>query len=441
MKRFAALLAVLVTVTGCGSNNGAVSTEKTALFEKEEYNEKVDSILSDRMWNYNTDNIIYTEDIIPNSSSEDYDTIAKVSGESGMDMTQASGKEAVTAQVELYNNDRSSAGTAYIQFVEDEPVCGYYVYNQGEYSLDNKYPFEVPNAFSKKEDIQKEIGFSSQKLSDKVKDHCDIYKGKMAVLNDRAVEFYSYDNGFKFINAMQYSDLMPMDAAITDDFTAVLLGTVENTVVSESSYEVEEEEHYILKSDSIQFIDSDGKEVLPSLELDLSTYTTLAFDNDKLVIGRDKGIDIYRLENNVWVKQVRYSLDHFVRQIRVDDIDNDGSNEYIVADDINIYIYRADNMPQLLWSTNYDVGRLTGTLYVGDLNNDGIKEIYISDNNRITFRYVLIDGGFKVFDGNIIADGMGDYIVGDFDNDGNCDYICSSRNEEDAENYIYMKKD
>lgn len=429
MKRFLALVLSLACISGCGSQP-TETTETATIFNKEKYRQEINNILNQRMWNYNTEEIIYTSDIVVNESSEDFNTLLKASSDLGLDLTKAEGKEAVTAQIELLNIDRSSAGTAYIQFVQEEPVCGYYVYNEGEYSLKNKYPFEVPNAFTAIENPDVKPTFSNEELNNSINEYCDLYDGKIAVINNQNIEFYIFDNYFKLIDRIKYNNLMPMDVAIGKDFNAVLLGTIEATITKECSYEVSDdyEESYILKADSIQFINDNGDAVLPALELDLSTYTSVDFDNDKLIIGRDKGIDIYTLKDGNWVKEIRHSLDHFISQMTIEDIDNDGTNEYIVTDEVNIYIYRPADMLTLLWKTNFDVGTLSGQLYTGDLNNDGVKEIYTTDSNNITFRYTLIDGGFSLTSNEILSRGFSNYIIGDFNNDGICDYICNDEN-------------
>lgn len=434
MKRFAVLAIGLMILTGCGSETINNTDAKTA-FNREKYNQKIDNILSERLWNYNSDQIVYMSDIVADETTEGFQTILKASQDVGLDMTKAEGKEAVTAEVELLNIDRSSAGTAYIQFVDEEPVCGYYVYNDGEYSLKNKYPFEVPDAFTAVENTEMKPIHLKKNLDTDIAGYSDLYMGKMAVIDKNYVNFYEYNNSLEFKGSVKYDELMPMDAAIGDGYTAVLLGRAEGSVVSECSYEAEsDEESYILKADCIQFVNDDGETVIPQLDLDLSTYTCVDFDGDKLVIGRDKGIDIYTLSDGQWVKQVRHSLSHFVNKIRVEDIDGDGVNEYVAVDDVNLYIYRSDSMPELLWCTNYDVGRLSGELYVGDINGDGVKEIYISDSNNVVFRYMLIEGGFQIYGGDVINGDYRDYIVGDFNGDDYCDYICS----DDKGSYLFV---
>ena len=48
----------------------------------------------------------------------------------------------MTASVKLFNSDMCEAGTAYFDFGKKNLLCGYYIYNDVIYSLDNKYPFE-----------------------------------------------------------------------------------------------------------------------------------------------------------------------------------------------------------------------------------------------------------------------------------------------------------
>lgn len=433
MKKLITTAVSLLLLCGCTAQ--PIEPRETAsVLNKDKYKEEIESILTQRMWNYNTEDIVYTSDTVANSENKDFDFIVKASHDLGLEPEKAEGKEGVTAQVPLLNMDRSSAGTAYIQFVKDKPVCGYYVYNEGSYSLKNKYPFEVPNAFKVTEDTQRESVLLKEKLDNYIDDYCDIYNGKIATIDREYIKLYTFDKGFKLIDSITYNNYMPMDVAVCHNFNAILLGTVAHTITNECSFEVgDDEESYILKSDSIHFVNDSGDAVLPALNLDLSTYTSIDFDNDKLILGRNKGIDVYKLENGQWIKEVRHSLNHFVSKLVIDDIDNDGVNEYVVADGVNLYIYRPGNMLELLWCTNYDLGLLSGQIYVGDINNDGVKEIYSSDINNISYRYVLIDGGFALMDNNIDTQELSKHIIGDFDNDGICDYICIGNDE----GYIY----
>lgn len=425
MKKLITSAIGLLLLCGCVSQP-IESTQTTAYTpDKNKYNQEISNILATKMWNYNIEDITYTSDTVANKEKENFDYIIKASHDLGLEPEKAEGKEGVTATVPLLNIDRSSAGTAYIQFVKDEPVCGYYVYNEGSYSLKNKYPFEIPQAFTVMENTEKQPVLSREELINPISDYCDIHKGKIATIDGEYIKLYTYDKTFKLIDSITYDDYMPMDVAICDDFNAVLLGKVAHTITNESSFEAEKaNESYILKADSVHFVNDNGDSVLPALSLDLSTYTSISFDGDKLVLGRNKGIDVYCLENNTWVKQVRHSLDHFVNKMVVEDIDNDGINEYIVTDQVNIYIYRPNNMLELLWRTSFDLGLLADKLYVGDVNNDGVKEIYTWDINNISYRYILIDGGLALTEDNLDQQEHSQHVIGDFDNDGICDYIC-----------------
>jgi hypothetical protein len=116
-------------------------------------------------------------------------------------------------------------------------------------------------------------------------------------------------------------------------------------------------------------------------------------------------------------------LDHYVSKIYTADIDGNGTIEFVMSDGTNIYIYEKTSTFDLVWRSNSYLSSITGNIYIGDLNGDGVKELYATDSLGVTARYVLTEQGMRINGGGIMSDGSDKYIIADFNCDGKDDYI------------------
>lgn len=436
MKRFIIIAIFLLGImTGCGqsADTSTIQQKTTAVITAESIaknTETINTVLTDNLWNYDRDSLVFGNDLIISNNGENADVICSASEQAGIDTTKFKNgtQQTALATVNLLYPNRTDAGTAYFAFADNDILCGYYVYNGVYYSLDNKYPFESKSPFKAVENKQTVATFTALKSTIDLNSFADAGYGRLASIEGGLLSFYngSRKKGIKLIGDVEFDEFVPMDIAIGNDYSCVLLGSYETAeIISESDYEDDEDNSEIIrtKSEKVVFIDENGRSVLPALELDLSIYTSVAFDNDSIALARDKAIDIYKIEDNTWTKVNRLAIGNTTAvKLRVADIDGDGNSEYIVSDGVNIFVYSYTTKMNLVWRTRFEVSAIKD-FYVADLNGDNIKEIYVNDTNGFLTRYVVGENGFEVYSDGVATGEMQYYVAGDIDGNGVDEYL------------------
>lgn len=432
-----------MALSGCAGSGASqaegLSVDRAAIAQN---TETIEKILSENAWSYDKETMNFGSEPIISDRNEDFDRICAASESAGIDTArlEKGAEQTMTAEVTLRNADMSEAGTAYFVFDNRELLCGYYEYNGGYYSLDNKLPFEYDHPFAVSENKEKPAAFSTEKENPLFEDAAYI-GGEAAVISGSALVFYdSTKNGHKRTGETDFGDLAPGDAEPCGGSICVLLDSYEKAeILSESNYEEYDEENEIVrtKSEKIVFVDKDGEYIKPELKLDLSVYTSAALEGDMVAAARNNAIDLFALENGAWVKKQRLSVDGAVEKLRIADLDGDGTAEYVVSDGVNICVYKRDIQLRAAWSTKFTNSKIKD-FYVGDMNGDGVKEIYVnelySDNSSgFALRYVLGENGFEVNGGNVVSGASAYYAVGDLNNDGKDD--CLVVNDEEITVY------
>ena len=446
MKRLAYLCALCLLLTGCsGANRTSLNTNSAIDAGSIAKNtEKVEQILNQKVWNYDYDSLTFTEGGSVTRGNDDFTAVVAASKNAGIDtMRLENGAEqTMTASVKLFNSDMCEAGTAYFDFGKKNLLCGYYIYNDVIYSLDNKYPFEYERPFSAVENKDITKNFTLTEPEQSFRDVAYIFDGETAVASGSALVLYSKANsGLKRKSTLRYdSGFIPVSAVSNGNTTAALLDTYE-TAVSENDFDVSEEEEpevFNTKSYRVEFRDNNDDTIYPPLDLDLSIYTSAALtDKNTIALARNKAIDIFTYENGKWSKKQRFGIECSAEKMLCTDIDNDGTKEYIISDGVNVHIYKQDEKRlRLAWSTHFDISEISD-IFAGDVNGDGAAEIYVNDSNGFSERFVLAENGFEHFGGGIVTGESAYYAVGDIDGNGSCDYMTVTSGEDEDKIKIY----
>ncbi len=437
MRRLIFLCALCIALSGCGVAENTADTDSLAIDTSSiaQNTETIEKILADNVWNYDKDSMSFGNDFLI-AENENFDLICDISDQAGIDTAalKKGSKQTMLASVRLTNADMTDAGTAYFAFSNRKLLCGFYIFNDAPYSLANKYPFEYEHPFSGAENTGLLPVFSPTDLDTVFDSAAFADNGEAAVISGSAIVFYKEGkNSFKRNGDIDFGELAPADIALKKgktEYMCVLLDSYKTAErLSESDFEDYDRRDEILLTGSkkIVFIDGKNNAVLPELPLDLSIYTSVAFDGDNIAAARNSAIDIFAYENGAWVKKQRLSVENPVQKLRIADIDGNGVNEYIISDGINIGVYKKDVQLRLAWSTKFQTSRIKD-IYISDLNGDGIKEIYAnelySDNSAgFALRYILCKDGFEVSGGNIVSGASAYYAIGDMNGDGKDDYI------------------
>jgi hypothetical protein len=438
MKKLLIITALTLALSGCASNTTdtvfSLTDEQTTAYKAD-----IADILSKDSWGYNPDTITFTQSELPAKDDSIYTLLDTFTSDGCLKASTSAGKPAVLATVPLQHINGNNVGTAYFYFLSDEPVCSYYMYNNKYYVLNSKNPFELSDVLTTYENTDRFAAFTYDTPSTTTKASFTsayaINKGIIAtVADDNTARYYDGANKFKLTAKNDFTGrgLFPLDITLGDDFGTILLG--ESIDVQQS--ENENEDSDIIndppsKSVSIAITDSNGKAIGKEIPTTVSSFSSLTQVGNSLFLARDKSIDEFTYDNNTLTKVKTYMLDHYVSQIRTADIDGNGTVEFIVSDGTNIYIYEKNSTFNLVWRSNSYLSSISGNIYVGDLNNDGVKELYVTDSLGVTARYVLTAQGFKINGGGVMSGDDKNYIIADFNNDNLCDYMVV---EDDAKN-------
>lgn len=439
MKKYIIVIAMLAFLTACGAvaepSETTLTVSKT---QRDKFNADIDTQLQVAHWTYGT--ATYTSGKIADTSSENYADIAAASLASGYDITGKEGQSAIIVSVPLAHFNGASAGTAHFYYINDELSCEYFEYNSSIYPLNQTNVYELTNAITKFEDPTAILEFDKSKLNMHFSEYSAISAdNKIAVIEDNKISTLSYNNGFVVDSSIDFTaeNLFPIDSTFAEDGTLiVLLGKKdEEAEPSHNAEDIENFEAYTetsftdilsesekpLKSVSVAFVQNG--EVASRLPLNLSNYTAITIDGDKLFMAREKSLDTYTNEGGTWQKTQQSTLKHWVNQLDITDIEGDGIKEYIMSDGTDIYVYHLDNTLEVIWRTYMSLSTIQSQIYIGDLNGDGVKELYVEDNAGITLRYVFNPKSVNIDNGSIITGKSHHYLVGDFNGDKKDDYI------------------
>lgn len=409
------------------------------------YKSAINEDLQNLMWNYNEDSYTYQKGNVETNASSRYDSIYKASIDSGIDMKKYESQECVIVSVKLLHFNNDDAGQAYFYFIGNNIVCKYYVYNNKVYSLNDKYVFNKDIEINHIENTNQDISYEKINISTPLShyDAIDKTNGNIAVIEDEILNIYKYNNNdIKISKKISFKDegFSVMDASFSDDGKCiVLLGKRDEAQSNENEIIEDEVTSFfmnIIKSSKIVFLDKNLNKTNDSIILDSTDYTSIVYSDKSIMASRGKSIDIFKYINGNWIKDSQMMIKNQVNKMIASDINNDGKNEFITIDGMDIYIYELNDTLDLLWNTHLSIRSIEDFIYSNDLNQDGVKELYITDLSGNTSKYILTETGFKTAGINI--EGNESFITGDFNNDGKDDYI--SKDNSGSYNLLYLAK-
>ncbi len=446
MKKTLSILFVFIFIAclfGCGEENVEFSIDDET---KKLYGEKINEILKKDRWNYNEDRIFYEQGNVPDYETAGFEDVKRASLTGGLDIDGYEGSDAVRALVDIFYFNNEEAGKACFYFIDSDLVCEYYISGGNIYGISEVNVFANDVFLGKTENVNEKKDFYEVKTNKDFIEFNDMCRKTSVIgtISGEVVEFFKFNDGsFSLESKLDFSkeSLFPMDISFDEEGNfAVLLGRKKKTEhqIIQSEEDIQEMRENglteaeingmeILASDRIVFFDNNYKSIFKPCNLDVSSYSAIDFKSGAVFAARGKGVDVFSGENGNFSKTKQYVLKQWVEKIKSDDIDGDGIREFIMTDDTNLFLYRLDDVPLLVWKTHLSLKSMGGKFYVEDTNGDGIKEIYISDDFlKTSVKYALTDYGFKPFS----ADYGQEIIPGDFNGDGKTDYILIENDSE-----------
>lgn len=441
------ILILAMFLTGCSSNESDLEEVfSVSSGQREIYEQAIAKAMDSFYWKYDVNSILYSEQNIPSRTDESAKESFDASLDGGYDLIKYSGRPTVVATVKLIHFNSDDAGLAYIYFNKNEIIGAYYTSPE---TPGRQYSLKSRNVFTRKTDFaafESELPlkeFQEKKSSFPIDGFCSVGKNDkgeilLAVLNEKSVSVYRYKNDFSLLRTITFDgESVPISASFfrdgenKADSLAILTGTI---VYSEFSHD--SEGYYM--SDKIVFLTPDMQKSGEEYLLGETDYTCVASDGGQLMLANDTVLEYLKKEAGIWTKMDSFTLKHGVKQIQEEDLDGDGKLEYLMTDGMDFYVYSKGERGFLdLWKTHLSIESITGNIYCGDLNQDGVKEIYVCDITGTAIRYILTDIGL-VSRNEDINYGQRFYVY-DFNQDGKDDYIKINDAENNSQK-LYIAK-
>lgn len=451
------ILLFVFFATGCFSEDYTSNTEDVFVIsneEKELFNSSVKDQLGIYLWNYSESENTYEQGYVVSQDDTHYEDILNASFDTGFDITGYEGSSAVVVSSKLLHFNNDSAGQAYFYFVNDNLVCQYYVSNSKIYSLKDRNVFLKDDPFSKYENTSVTGDFSELEINSEIYDYEDFYApaSTLAQIDGNSIKLYKYSKkGFNSFKTLTFeNNYIPIDFAFFENGeSAVLLGESAYAMMNSSvavqsesadsfgSYYEDCASNGLIFSRKIVLLDKDFNIKPQEVTLDLTNYSCIETQNSDIIAGRGKSAVVFKNINGQYSKVNQYLLNHTISNLRIEDLDGNGTFEYVISENMDLYVYELSGSLELIWRTHFSLKTAHENIYIADLNHDGIKEIYSKGDMGVTEKYILTKTGFKTYADKSLY-GKSHYILGDFNNDGKDDYICKI-NETDK-NAIYISK-
>ncbi len=431
---------LLITMTAC-NDTGDEEAEVFSISEQtaKEYEEKIDELLYDNYWRCDSSSITFFKGIVPENKKENKE-IFEASSALGLDMTSNAAKEATIATVPLLYYNEEIAGLLYCYFVRDKLIGSYYVggYNNSVYSLTDRNVFLADGHFSKYETDTPFATFHGRKATFPSEGFCDIGKDAQNntlaanISEDGKLSLYRYRNYLgRYRSIYLQRGLVVDSAAFLEEGMAVLLSRpiTEGTGEGENTH---------TSSEKLVFLNRNFGVTAENMDLSHGTYTCVGFDGTELFLMNNKTLECYKKGEEGWTISNQYYLEHGASYMHITDLDGDGTLEYFITDGFDLYLYHKTDAGFIkIWSTHLGIKSIESSIYSGDLNRDGVKEIYVCDTTGTAMRYILTEKGLAIKNDDIVH-GQVIYAM-DLDGDDIEEYVGMS-DIENSDTMVYFSE-
>lgn len=428
VKKLLIAIILCMAFSGCSSadSENAEDTFSISKEQQEKYTGIIENTLNSFYWHYDSSTLAYYEGKVP-EKTEQNEQIYKASDDDGFKVDKYSGRDAVVYTATLNHFNSEKAGIVYFYFVKNNIAALYYTpetNNSLQCSLNERNIFKEGTKFKAYESDKAEGKFDRKNIKVLSDGFCSYYKENktsyVLSITDDTVNVYQYVgknfSRYKSINISQYGLKAISAGFLSDGKIAVLAG---NSVLGESD---EEGSLQRMASKKVMFFDINNGKMGDEIELTGETYSCVSSCSDGLILSNDKEFEIYKDIDGVWTKSKEYYEGIQATDMKETDLDNSGTNELIVTDGKDMYIFEeADDNLQCIWRTNISTDSFYGNIYTADLNNDGVKEIYICDSTGTAIRYALGERGLYSKNDDISYGQM--IFAADFNCDGHDDFI------------------
>lgn len=395
MKKTICLLVglCLFCMTGCSNDKKDQSISLSAA-EQEAYLKQIDGVMDEFYWSYDKDSLTFRGGEVP-EDNQDNALLFTASQDAGYSLKAVSGSQCVMAMAKLLHYNGDGAGELNCIFVNKQLVGIYYIggYKDEPYSLGERNPFLANGNFTAYENW---TGMNTQYREYSGNLPADGFVTKSSdsvaasIQNDRVELHRLWGNTISRLRTITpQGGLGAISAAYVetddDELLAVLMAEKTEKNAGEDA----------LSTEKVVFYDSSSRSV-SEISLESEGCAALASENGKLFVFTGQAMETYEMGEDGWQRTRREILRHRVTQCQITDLDGNGVMEYLMTDGMDLYVYQHLETGLLkLWSTHLGVESLYGSLYSGDLNGDGVKEIYICDATGTTIRYILTERGLR----------------------------------------------
>ena len=438
-----AIIFICFLLVGCISNNSENDLNATLTPEiREEYLQLTDKILYENYWYYDNENVEIYYDKIDLSKNE-----YKASKSFGLNLEIYKDKYLLVSSTDIFHINQEKAGKATLYFDDTSLAGAYYTPKNDKNKVSS---LEFRNVFSKEADIQNfetenldNLDYNSYPISTLKNGFVDIEfneNGETLFLieEEKSISIYKMTkNNNIFLYAQEnFNSASPISSTFyRDEKNNIRVATL---VGSYKDYYAGSDKSYFI-SEKVIFLNEHLKKLNFELDATSLNYSCIGEDNGDIILIDDNSLEVYRKIDESFEKIEQKRLGHGATFFKKDDLDKDGNYEYIISNDVDLYIYQYNNSDEFtnIWRTNLINQNFVDTIYTGDLNNDGVKEIYILDKTGTTIKYILTDMGLKTENENIEFGHK--YYVGDFNKDNRSDFI-KFTSDDIKSNRIYIAK-
>ncbi len=400
-RKICLLFAMTFGLVGCGGKE----EKEFALTEEqqEKYTEIIDTVTDEFYWDYDGDSLSFRGGTVP-AKEEKNEALFTASAACSYPLEGKAGSNAVIGTAKLLHYNGEEAGQLICYFTDNalSGICYRGGYDDSYYSLYERNPYLADGGFMKYEDRQKTtLTFRETSANFSSEGFVSVGHDKdgnvlTAALQNGVVYVYRYQNGamrlWKKLNFGRGLEATSATFILADggqEELAVLLSSMTESGSGEG-------EHTDSQSEKILFYDNKMQKIDEEIKLESTHVSALASEKGKLIFSADKVMQEYEKKEGTWEKRNLSRLSHGASYIHITDLDEDGKNEYIISDGLDLYLYRRDEEKfRCIWSTHLGIESLYGAITSGDLNGDGIKEIYICDMTGTTIRYILTERGLR----------------------------------------------